>query len=267
MKHSMSEAELLRLADLNLVEFWCESSNWNPYPEIVRQRDMVLIASALEFPGCSFAFNLTLEAERTPDSFMARAKAFFAERRRGFSLLLRGHRDQSIIQYCRDSKMLEVGESPGMVLEKTIDSRETPAGAELYWVDGEDKLRGFRQVVGESYQDLGFPQEVSESYFAHAERVLAPHVLLAVVYLNGEPACTALAMLSHGIAGVYWVGTRKQARGRGLAEYCTRELGNAAFARGARKVILQASKYGEPIYSRMGYRKFTSYPWFICEVK
>ena len=74
-------------------------------------------------------------------------------------------------------------------------------------------------------------------------------------------------MFSHGIAGIYWVGTVKAARGRGLAEYCVREVGNAAFARGARKVILQASQFGEPVYKRMGYREFTRYPWFICSTK
>jgi predicted GNAT family acetyltransferase len=85
-----------------------------------------------------------------------------------------------------------------------------------------------------------------------------------VVYLKGEPAGTAMAMLSYGIAGVYWVGTAKKARGIGLGEYCTREVSNAAFALGARKVILQASKFGEPIYLKIGYREVTRYPWFIC---
>jgi predicted GNAT family acetyltransferase len=151
-----------------------------------------------------------------------------------------------------------------MVLDEPIKGGAVPAGAELHWVDNENELQGFKQVVAEAYKDLAFPQEVSESYFTHAQRVIAPQLVLAVVYLEGEPASAALAMLSHGIGGVYWVGTTKDARGRGLAEYCTREVSNAAFALGARKVVLQASKFGEPIYLKMGYREFTRYPWFIC---
>jgi ribosomal protein S18 acetylase RimI-like enzyme len=264
MKRSMSESELLRLADLNLVEFWCESSKCVPNTEIFQQQDTVFINSATDFPGCNFAFNLAVEPDERPDVFLTRIKAFFAKRKTLFSLILRGHCDQAIIQYCKDNKIFLLSEAPGMVLDEPIKGGAVPAGAELHWVDSEDELQGFRQVVAEAYQDLGLPKEVSESYFAQAQRAISPHLVLAVVYLEGKPACTALAILSHGIAGVYWVGTIKKARGIGLAEYCTREVSNAAFALGARKVVLQASKFGEPVYLKIGYREFTRYPWFIC---
>lgn len=79
-----------------------------------------------------------------------------------------------------------------------------------------------------------------------------------------------MALLSHGIGGIcgiYWVCTLKHARRIGLAEYRVAEVGNAAFAAGARKIILQASKFGEPVYEKIGYREFTRYPWFICSSK
>ena len=267
MKYSMSESELLRLADLNLIEFWCESSKWIPGTEIFEAQDTVFINSALGFPGCSLAFSLATEQDEHPDAFLSRTKAFFATRKRSFSLLLRGHFDRALIQHCKDNGMFLVSESPGMVLEEPIKSGAIPSGAELHWVDNENELQCFKQVVVEAYQDLAFPKEVSESYFAQAQRVISPHFVLAVVHFKGEPVSTALAMLSHGIAGVYWVGTIKKARGIGLAAYCTREVSNAAFALGARKVVLQASKFGEPIYLKIGYREVTTYPWFICSSK
>lgn len=265
MKHAMSESELLRLADLNLVEFWCESAKCIPNTEIVQCQDTVFINSALDFPRHSFAFNLAVETNESPDAFLTRIKAFFAKRKPTFSLLLRGHCDQTIIQYCKDNKiLLLMAEAPGMVLDEPVKGGAIPSGAELHWVDSEKGLQCFRQVVAEAYQDLGVPKEVSESYFALAQRVISPYMVLAVVYLKGEPASTAMAILSHGIAGIYWVGTIKKARGIGLAEYCTREVSNAAFALGARKVVLQASKFGEPVYLKMGYREVTRYPWFVC---
>jgi len=267
MKHSMSESELLRLADLNMVESWCESLRWVPNPEIVQCRDMVFVNSALEFPGSNFAFNLAVEPNESPDAFLARAKAFFAKRKPAFSLILRGHCDQAIIQHCKDNKMFQVGNAPGMVLDEPIKGGAVPSGAELRWVDNENELEGFKQVVAEAFFDLGFPKEASEKYFAQAQRVISPYSVLALVYLEGEPASTAMAVLSHGIAGIYWVGTMKKARGMGLAAYCTREVGNAAFELGARKVVLQASKFGEPVYIKLGYREFTRYPWFICSSK
>jgi len=264
MKRSMSEAELLRLSDLNLVEYWCESLKWMPDTEIVQCQDTVFINSTLNFPVCNLALNLAVESNEPPDAFLARAKAFFAKRKPQFSLLLRGHCDQAIIQHCKDNKMFLVGETPGMVLDEPIKGGAVPSGAKLHWVEDKNGVQDFKQVVAEAFHDLSLPKEVSESYFAEAQRVISPYVVLALIYLKGEPACTAMAMLSHGIAGVYWVGTIKKARGIGLAEYCTREVSNAAFALGARKVVLQASKFGEPVYLKIGYREFTRYPWFIC---
>jgi hypothetical protein len=264
MRHLISESELLRLADLNLASFWSESSKWVPKSEILYQNDMLLINSAMEFPGCNFVFNSSLEPYEEADFFLSQAKTYFAKRKKGFSLLLRGHCDQAIIQFCKDNKVFLVSESPGMVLDKPIEDGVVPDGAALHWVDNDLKLQGFRQVVVEAYQDLGFPKEASGKYFAIAQRVISPQFFLAVCYMDNEPASAALAFLSHGIGGVYWVGTTKKARGHGLAEYCTREVSNAAFACGARKVVLQASKFGEPIYLKMGYREFTKYPWFLC---
>jgi hypothetical protein len=132
MKHSMSESELLRLADLNMVESWCESSKWMPDTEIVQCQDTVLINSALDFPGCNFAFNLAVEPNERPDAFLIRVKGFFAKRKPAFSIRLRGHCDQAIIQYCKDNKVFLVAETPGMVLDEPVKEGAVPAGAELH---------------------------------------------------------------------------------------------------------------------------------------
>jgi ribosomal protein S18 acetylase RimI-like enzyme len=267
MKRSLSESELLRLADLNLVEFWCQTAKCVPDSEIVEYQDSVFINSGLEFSGHSFAFNLALETNESPGDFLARAKAFFAERKPMFSLQLRAHADQSLIQYCKDNKVLFMNEAPGMVLDEPVKGSKLPSGARLVWVEDKRGVKDFKQVVAEAFHDLGLTRGVTESYFGDVERVINPYTILAVAYLRGKPAGAAMAMLSHGIGGIYWVGTAKKARGMGLGEYCTREVGNAAFDLGARKVVLQASKFGEPVYRKIGYREITRYPWFICSSK
>jgi predicted GNAT family acetyltransferase len=85
-----------------------------------------------------------------------------------------------------------------------------------------------------------------------------------VAYKDNKPASCAFALLSHGIAGIYYVGTIEAARGIGLAEQCVRAVGNAAFKFGARCVILQASIYGEPVYKRIGYQESTRYLRYLC---
>ena len=263
----MNESELLKLADLNLIEFWRESSKWIPNTEILETRETVFIDSGIDFPGCSLVFNLSEGPAEQPAEFLARAKAFFSGRKRGFSIILRSHRDQEIIQYCKDQKIFLVGDPLGMVLDGRAKGAEAPGGAELRWVNNAGGLKDFRAVAAESFMDLLFPLEVSEAYFTHAERVLSPFSILATVYFDGEPASCAMAMLSHGIGGVYWVGTTKKARGKGLAKYCVQEVSNKAIDMGAQKVVLQASIFGSPVYPKIGYREFSTYPHFICSSK
>ena len=268
MKNVISEAELLRLADLNYVQFWIDSTNWIPGAEIVWTNETVLINSALDFPGCNVAVNLAEGAEEDTETLVARMKGFFAQRCRGaLSIITRKHADHELTKYCTDKKMFRVEGQLGMVLDQPVKSRPAPAGAELRWVKDKKGVQDYSDIVSEAFQDLAFPLEVSKAYFAHADRVLNPYSLMAVASLEGKPVSAAMIMLTHGIAGVYWVGTLKEARCKGMAEYCTREVSNAAFDMGARKVILQASKFGEPVYRRMGYRDFTDYPWFICSSK
>jgi hypothetical protein len=80
-----------------------------------------------------------------------------------------------------------------------------------------------------------------------------------VAYLDDAPVAAAQTVLSHGIAGVYWVGTVERARGSGLGEAVTRAVTNRAFDRGALVNTLQASPMGAPIYRRMGYETLYDY--------
>jgi predicted acetyltransferase len=73
-----------------------------------------------------------------------------------------------------------------------------------------------------------------------------------------------MALCSHGVAGIYWVGTVPDARRRGLAEIATRAAGNAGFERGMRVAALQASAMGYPVYLRMGYETVASTRWYLA---
>jgi len=267
MKRQLSESEILRLADLNRVEFWADSSKWMPGTEVVCSRDTVFINTTTEFPASNLALNLALNSKESPTDFMARVRDFFVSRKPNFSLLLRSHADQPYIQYCKEKKLFMTGEVPGMVLDSPVKPGKLPNGTTFVWVNDAKGLRDFGQVASEAFMDLGFPQQMGERFFLDVEKVLNPYCILAVIYLRDKPVSTTMAMLSHGIAGIYWVATTKEVRGRGLAEYCTRQVGNAAFDLGASKVILQASKFGEPVYKKIGYREICRYPWFICSSK
>ena len=84
-----------------------------------------------------------------------------------------------------------------------------------------------------------------------------PHLYTVLAYLDGEPVSGAMANLSHGIGGVYWVGT-VPAAGATLADASRSTSPAGPSTRSA--VSLRASPQGEPIYRAMGYEdRYTGY--------
>jgi predicted GNAT family acetyltransferase len=117
--------------------------------------------------------------------------------------------------------------------------------------------------MASAYEALQLPAAVTRKLLARPERWLTPFNSAQLVLEHGQPVAGAMLLASHGIAGIYWVGTLPEARGRGHAETVTRAISEHAFDLGARAVILQASVMGEPVYRRIGYREFTQYTRYL----
>jgi len=260
----MDQNELLQLGDLNLAESHREISRWNPNTDIAEQGDILFVCGANTFPAVNFVIRVGRQLKSSPDKLISQAKEFFAKRKRSFTIIVRAHIDKDLLDQCKELSLFQVSNLPGMFIEGLLEDRPLPDGVTLQHVTSEGMVNDFAEVVGLSYTTLGLPEAVGRSMFSAPSAFLAPHLYAVVAYRDNKPASCALALMSHSIAGIYYVGTVEAARGMGLAEHCTRAVGNAAFKLGARCVILQASLYGEPVYKRMGYKEFTRYPWFIC---
>jgi len=79
--------------------------------------------------------------------------------------------------------------------------------------------------------------------------------LTYVAYADGEPASTLAVLDVDGDAGIYSVATLQNARGRGLAGGLMKRALWDARERGCETTSLQATKKGEPVYARLGYRR------------
>lgn len=73
---------------------------------------------------------------------------------------------------------------------------------------------------------------------------------------NGKPVATCQLFEGAGVAGLYYVTTLPDARGRGIAAALTRAALRDAKAMGYRVAVLQASPMGLPIYRRLGFQEF-----------
>jgi len=260
---TMSHAELLYLGDQNLAAFNCELTRWQENYEIVESDDLIMTVGADAFPASNFVMRLGSDQRPVAGEMFDRLLTFYGKRRRGFNLYLRGHVDAELENICEDRGMIRIGSPPGMHLAAPLPEWALDRDVTVRVVADQEGMADFAAVTVASYKSLGLPEDTGRRLFARPERMCRPHVLPVVAYDGGVPAAAAMAFLSHGIAGIYWVGTVETHRRRGLADQCTRLAGNQAFARGARQVVLQASPMGEPVYRTMGYREFTRYPWYM----
>jgi GNAT superfamily N-acetyltransferase len=195
-----------------------------------------------------------------PSEFIERARTFFSSRGRGFAVWARTdvEEDRELIASAETAGLRPVHEMPEMLLGRRADSSPPTAGAELRRVATPEDAAGFWRVAANAYLSNGFPPEVFAYYDAH-EGLWADNVAAFLAYLDGQPASIAMTIVTADVAGIYWVGTTEEARGRGLARTLTGTAVNAGFDMGAKIASLQASPMGEPIYRGMGFERIFDY--------
>lgn len=254
----MGVADPIPLLDLNTLEFNREFSRRGG--GAVRDEDGLLCyAGAHPLPV------LLNGAMRTgpglsPTEAVASAQSFFHARRRGFTFWVRLHADGDHEEALTAAGLRIFGEdAPGMVLERRLQDAPPPPGIEIRRVEDPAGVRDVAAVSAEAYATYGMPLDVAPAVFARPETVLAPHIAAFVAYEGSAPLATAFTLVTHGVAGIFWVGTVPTGRGRGLGEAVTRAATNAGFDMGARIAGLTASPMGAPVYRRMGFVEVTRY--------
>ena len=210
---------------------------------------------------CNGAFRLD-EAVPAAD-LIEQADAWFGARGRGYTIWARAKRDDDLVAAAERAGLLALFDTPEMVCDHRLPDVPLPDGVEIRWVEDAGTIADFVTVNDGAYAELGLPAGTVASIIVEPSRFLVPHVRSAVAYLDGAPVAAAQTVLSHSAAGVYWVGTRPDARGRGIGEAVTRAVTNLAFDLGAPANTLQASTMGEPIYTRMGYRTLFRYQGLV----
>jgi GNAT superfamily N-acetyltransferase len=248
---------------LNLIDSSRQLFELDPGASVEAGSGWLLGAGSSSHPVIS---NAAFRGDDSLDAgeFIARARDFFDARGRGFSVWIRGDQreDQDLAAAVAAAGLQLVYAMPEMVLEAPVDELPLPSGAELRQISEAGQAEDYWRIATASYASLGFPAEVFGWYSNHAG-LLAENVAAFIAYLDGEPVSIAMTIVSHGIAGIYWVGSLEQARGKGLGRAVTAAATNAGFALGAQVASLQASPMGKPIYEAMGYETVFDYRLFM----
>lgn len=261
MDATPSDDELAARCHANCIEYARESARRTPATaEIVEQGGVLLFATASDFPLlANGAFRL--DPSVPADDVIDRADEWFGARGRGWSLGVTSWAggDDDLVAAASAHGLAPLTDMPGMVCDARLPDVSAPDGIEVRTITTDADAAAFVAMIDRAYTSLGLPEGVLASMAPAPGRIAPPHEVTVGAFEGDTLLSGAQVLFSHGIAGVYAVGTAEVARGRGLAELVTRAVTNLGFDGGAPHVTLQASSMGEPIYRRMGYRELYRY--------
>jgi len=136
-----------------------------------------------------------------------------------------------------------------MILSDLPERVEGKSGLIIKGVVTSDELSHFQETAAK-----GFSLPEGAGPFAITAQIRdLPDVELFVGYANGLPASTSMLIKTESAAGIYWVATREEYRGRGFGEAMTRHAALAGRVKGCAFASLQATAMGRPVYERIGF--------------
>ena len=258
----MDDAERRLAAHLNLVDSSRQLFELDSGVRFAEYDGALIGAGSHPHPAITNAVMRRDDAVEAGD-LITEASRFFGDLERGFSVFVRGGYDDDLIAVAENDGLNFVYETPEMVTEQLVEQRSLPESAEVRRVTDTDQVGDYWELTAKAYVSLSFPPELF-GYYDRRDGMLADNVAAFLGYLDGKPVSAAMAIVHDGVAGIYWVGTLEEARGRGLAWATTAAATNAGFDLGAELASLQASHMGVRIYARMGYRALYTYRLFMA---
>lgn len=243
----MAEVDVVRRAALNEQELWREMVRWSG--GLVHEQGGLLFVVG---PSSYLRVAIRLDGAVDGGEAVRRAREFFAGPHGGDHIVLVREPDDAELA----SAASAAGYTPAwterpMALHRPPEPSPLASDVDLRTVSSPDAVLDYGKVVAEANDDPGERERAGLLF--HGRTILVPHVSAFVAYFEGEPVSCAMTLVSHGVAGVFYVATVASARRRGLGDALTRVAARAGFAMGARAAWLGASEMGAGLYRRIGF--------------
>ena len=252
--------DLLRAMDFNCWEMFRENARLGRGGELLETAAYYMAYA----PRGTFFHNMVMLRDAVDlDQLAGSVKRFYLDRGSAFSIWTRAHADAAMEAALRARGFDLFTTMPGMALLGDPGTRCEPPGLEIRPVVDEAGRRDYLHITAAAYEIYGAPRDYAEDVFARLESVHAPHIQGFIGYVDGSPAAAAEVYVTHGVAGIGWVGTLPEYRRRGYGEAVTWAAIREGFRRGAGFANLQASPMGRPVYERMGFVTPTEYRVFF----
>ena len=251
MAAMLTDVDPVRSSALNEQELWREMARWSG-GRIVEERGVLLVS------GPSSYLRVAIRSDPRVDAatVVARATEFFADEPTGFIVLVRRPDDEDVERAALAAGFRAGWTERPMALRDPPSRGATPDEVDVHVVTDTAAVVDYGRVVALGNDDPG-ERERAPLLF-HDETIIAPHIGAFVAYLGGKPVACAMTLVSHRVAGVFYVATVEHARRRGLGDALTRMAARAGFEMGADAAWLGASDMGAGIYRRIGFQDLGS---------
>jgi ribosomal protein S18 acetylase RimI-like enzyme len=236
---------------LNEQELWREMVRWSG-GRILEERGVLLVSGPSPYLRVAIRTDPHVDAA----ALLARAIEFFVPESTGFIVLVRRPDDDDIERAALAAGFRVGWTERSMTIGRPPSAGVTPDEVEVRVVADAPAVVDYGRVVALANDDPG-ERERAPLLF-HDETILAPHIAAFVAYLAAEPVACAMTLVSHRVAGVFYVATVEHARRRGLGDALTRMAARAGFEMGAETAWLGASEMGAGLYRRIGFEALGS---------
>jgi ribosomal protein S18 acetylase RimI-like enzyme len=231
---------------LNERELWREMVRWSG-GRIVEERGVLLVSG----PNAYLRVAIRSDPRVDGAAVVARATEFFGAEPTGFIVLVRRPDDEDIERAALAAGFRAGWTERPMALKRPPSPSATPDGIEVRVVADDAAVVDYGRVVALANDDPG-ERERAPLLF-HDDTIIAPHIAAFVAYMGVEPVACAMTLVSHRVAGVFYVATVEHARRRGLGDALTRIAARTGFEMGADAAWLGASEMGAGLYRRIGF--------------
>jgi GNAT superfamily N-acetyltransferase len=240
----MDEREVVRRHRASHRAFHRLFEGLTPGAEVIERDDGILHLVCPVRPERSFVNSVVYEDGAALPAALPELAAFYAEHGVQAWTVWVAPGDEAAARACREA---------GHLLDATPELMWAPL-AELDLDTGAiefDEAPSWKLVGDLNDAAYGLPPDHLSITMEHADPA---RCLRTVAHLDGRPVATATVNVVGEDAHVVLVATLPEARGRGLAVACMRNVLARALQRGATTTTLEATQLGRPIYRRMGYR-------------
>jgi hypothetical protein len=215
--------------------------------EYLERRDVAIASCGLPVEQLNWGFLKPPYDDVTTAA--AAARAYFGERGLPFKLLFRDVPRQRI-QELEAGGWRRGGEpTPGMTLALPAAVPAAPDALVVQEVRTPPELVAFREVA---FRGFGYPVKAAHIFLN--ERMLGlPGMRFYAGLVAGRVVATSILVATGDVAGIYWVATLEEQRGRGYGAALTWAAVAGGRELGCRTASLHASKLGRPVYARMGF--------------